>query len=262
MNSMPDYYRSSQSYAEMLRAQDTEVFTPYINLFKQFINPGEPVIDIGCGVGTSTLLLREAGFEAVGTDVSDLFLPCQPGIFKAVDFQNASDIPDNAFAAAASMNVIEHVSSPKKFLAEMSRVVQPGGHIILLAPNLTSPIVGIRIIIDILKKQTPYLGVTNIGAALALIPTNFWRSLRAELGSNVFEERLPVLDNGIVGYDADAVYWTNATEIRRFLESLGFEILLFQGEGKSASARVIARLLPGFASKLRIVARKKPALMN
>lgn len=257
MNDISDYYRFSEAYAEMLRAQDTEVFTPYIELFKQFVNPGEPVIDIGCGVGTSTLLLREAGFEAVGADVSDLFLPSQSGVFTTVDFQNAPDIPDNEFSAAACMNVIEHIPSPKKFLTEMARVVRPGGYIILLAPNLTSPLVGIRIVIHILRNRTPYLGITNLAAALALIPMNIWRSLRAELGSTTFEQRTPLLDTGVVGYDADAVYWTNATEIRRFLKFLDFEILLFQGQGRSFPARTIARFIPGFASQLRIVARKK-----
>ncbi len=75
MTNMPAYYNASTSYAEMLRKQDINVFNLYIDLFKKFVSPGSSVIDIGCGVGTSTLLLRQEGFDATGTDVSEKFLP-------------------------------------------------------------------------------------------------------------------------------------------------------------------------------------------
>lgn len=59
------------------------------------------------------------------------------------------------------MNVIKHVENPQKFLAEIVRVVRPGGNIILMAPNLTLPIVPMGIIGDLLKKCNPYLGITS-----------------------------------------------------------------------------------------------------
>ncbi len=257
MNRMPDYYKSSESYAQMLRNQLTEVFIPYVELFQRFVKPDAPVIDIGCGVGTSTLLLRQAGFEAIGTDVSERFLPAESGIFFALDFQNAENIPSNTYFAAGSMNAIEHIESPRDFLSEMVRVVRPGGHIILMAPNLTSPLVAVRVLIDLLKHRTPYLGITSFNKALALLPVNIWRSLRAEFGWSIFEPRLPILDTGIVGYDVDAVYWTNATEVRRFLESQGCETCLFQQQGRTPLAKIIAYLMPGFAGQLCIVMRKK-----
>ncbi len=256
LNSMPEYYKTSDSYAEMLRNQDVNVFSPYINLFKQFASPDSSVIDIGCGVGTSTLLLRQAGFDAMGTDVSEKFLPATKDRFCAVDFQNAVDIPSNTYSAVGTMNVIEHVERPQNFLSEIVRVVRPGGKIILMAPNLTSPLVPVGIIRDLLKKRTPYMGITSFSEACALLGANFWRSLRAELGCNTFEMRQPILDNGIVGYDADAVYWTNATEIRRFLESKNCKIICFQKQGNSMASRLIANLVPGFAGKLCIVAQK------
>lgn len=256
MTNMPEYYKTSDSYAEMLRNQNLSVFTPYIDLFKKFADPSGAVIDIGCGVGTSTLLLRQAGFDAMGTDVSEKFLPDSKEKFCVVDFQNAVNIPSNTYSAVGTMNVIEHVENPRKFLSEIVRVVRSGGKIIILAPNLTSPIVPVGILRDLLKKRTPYLGITNFTQACVLVGENFWRSLRAEFGKNAFAMRQPILDNGIVGYDADAVYWTNAREISRFLESNDCKILLFQKQGNSTASKLIADLLPGFAGKVCIVAQK------
>jgi SAM-dependent methyltransferase len=251
-----DYYKSADSYAEMLRGQQTDAFTPYIELFEQFANQNDSVIDVGCGVGTSTLLLRHAGFNAIGTDVSEMFLPSESGIFCTADFQNAKAFPSNKYWAVGALNVIEHIERPKAFLSEMVRVARPEGYIILMSPNLTSPLVPLRILKDLLTKRTPYLGITRFSAAYRLILTNLWRSLRAGLGWSVFETRRPTLDTGIVGYDVDAVYWTNATEVRRFLESRGCEIRVFQRRGRSALAKILAYLLPGFAGQLCIVARK------
>lgn len=101
MNNMPEFYKNSDSYAEMLWNQDVNVFLPYIDLFQKFASPGSSVIDIGCGVGTSALLLRQAGFDAMGTDVSEKFLPAIKDKFCVVDFQSAVDIPSNTYSTVA-----------------------------------------------------------------------------------------------------------------------------------------------------------------
>jgi hypothetical protein len=62
----------------------------------------------------------------------------------------------------------------------MVRVVKPGGHIILMAPNLTSPLVALPIALDILGNRTPYMGITSSREAIALDFSNIWRCLRAE----------------------------------------------------------------------------------
>jgi 2-polyprenyl-3-methyl-5-hydroxy-6-metoxy-1,4-benzoquinol methylase len=130
---MTDYYRSADSYSEMLRGQQTDAFTPYIELFEQFANLNDSIIDVGCRVGTSTLLLREAGFNAIGIDVSERFLPSESGIFCTADFQNAEAFPSNKYLAVGALNVIEHIERPKDFLSEMVRVARPEGHIILMS---------------------------------------------------------------------------------------------------------------------------------
>jgi 2-polyprenyl-3-methyl-5-hydroxy-6-metoxy-1,4-benzoquinol methylase len=254
MSDLPAYYRTSEAYASMLRSQADEQFASYVELFAAWVPRGSCIVDVGCGVGTSTHLLRGAGFEALGTDLSEQFLPDEPG-FGVVDFEDARTLPDAGFDAAGALNVLEHVGRPRRFLDEMVRVVRPGGHIILASPNLASPLVGLRILVDLARRRTPYLGIRRPASAIALVGRNLERSARAALGADVFAPRVPSLASGIVGYDVDAIYWTNAAEVRRHLERRGCTVVQYQTEGRSRAARFVARTLPGFAGQLTIVAR-------
>jgi SAM-dependent methyltransferase len=253
MSELSAYYRSSDAYASLLAGQADPVFEAYVRRFARWVPSGSRVVDVGCGVGTSTRLLRQAGYEALGTDLSAHFLPDEVG-FAVVDFE-AADLPDDAFDAAGAMNVLEHVERPQRFLDEMVRVVRPGGHVIIASPNLTSPLVGLRILADLAMRQTPYLGVRSPLAAATLVGRNLVRSAQAARGADRFAKRTPVLDDGIVGYDVDAVYWTNAAEVRRHFERRRCSTVEYQTEGRGRAARTLARAAPSCAGQLVIVAR-------
>lgn len=258
MERMIEYYKSSSAYGEFLRKTDNSEYLIYVGMLERFVSPADgPVLDIGCGTGASTLMLRQRGLDAVGTDVSERFLPKDLAGFKAIDFLDAREIASDSYAAAGSHDVIEHVEAPRRFLTEIVRVVKPGGHIVICAPNLTSPIVAARVVLDVLHKRTPYLGIASLGEALKLLLFSPYHCLRAAFAVDAFRMRPPVLQTGIVGYDADAIYWTNPAEIRRFLESQGCEIRWYQKQGRTMVAKLIARFAPVFAGQICIVARKK-----
>jgi SAM-dependent methyltransferase len=248
------YYRGSAEYRAMLAEQDDATFAQYLSYFRRWADPGARVLDVGCGIGTSTRMLREAGFDAVGTDTSARFLPTEEGFFVA-DFARRTDLPGGSFAAAGALNVIEHVADPRMFLDELVRVVRPGGLVVLCSPNLTSPLVAARILVDLGRRRTPYLGIGRPGAALALLVRNLGRSVAAARGGDTFAARADTLDSGVVGYDADAIYWSNAAEVRRHLERRGCAVVSYQGEGRTLPARLIARVAPSFAGQLAVVAR-------
>jgi SAM-dependent methyltransferase len=101
--------------------------------------PGLRWADIGCGNGafTEMLLERCAPLEVRGSDPSEgqlAFARTRPAIQGApVQFQigDATALPyhDNAFDAAVMALVIFFVPDPVKGVAEMARVVKPGGSV-------------------------------------------------------------------------------------------------------------------------------------
>jgi 2-polyprenyl-3-methyl-5-hydroxy-6-metoxy-1,4-benzoquinol methylase len=249
---MPDYYSSSDEYRTMLEQQSAEVFADYLRVITEFVPRPGPVLDVGCGTGETTLRLRDRGFDAIGTDVSARFLPPDLDGFLALDFGTSDALEAGSFGAAGALNVLEHVEDPRAFIERLVRVVRSGGHVVILSPNLTSPLVGLRILVDLVRRRTPYLGVRSPAAAFALVLRNVTRSSTRACRRSAFERRNPRL--AVTGYDADAVYWTNAAEVRRLLEQRGCRIVLYQGAGRSLPARLLARLAPSFAGQLRIVA--------
>ena len=44
--------------------------------------------------------------------------------------------PDNMFNTVVTLDVIEHMFDPISFLAELRRVLRPGGHLVLSTPNI------------------------------------------------------------------------------------------------------------------------------
>lgn len=105
--------------------------------FLEFAAPaGTAVLDVGCGTGSLLGVLAEtAGFETIGgIDASDIYAAAAASRFGAdervrVQTGDAEALPfaDATFDAALSQLVLQFVAEPAKALAEMRRVVRPGG---------------------------------------------------------------------------------------------------------------------------------------
>jgi SAM-dependent methyltransferase len=92
-----------------------------------------PVLDVGCGTGALTAsLLERFGAAAVhGVDPSEPFVAaCRahaPGVDVRVARAEALPFRDRTFGAALAQLILAFVADPPRAVAEMRRVVRPGG---------------------------------------------------------------------------------------------------------------------------------------
>jgi SAM-dependent methyltransferase len=91
-----------------------------------------PVLDIGCGDGHFASIAYTQLPIDVGVDVMERDLPeaaARPGVYRKVMYASATRLPfdDAAFNTVISNCVIEHIPDNAAVLAEISRVLRPGG---------------------------------------------------------------------------------------------------------------------------------------
>ena len=102
--------------------------------------PGDVVADIGCGPGRHLDALRRNGIAAFGIDISAPFVALA-GPYAARGDARRLPLPDNTFDAAISLcqggfglpDPDEALPQDQQVLAEMARIVKPGGVVALSA---------------------------------------------------------------------------------------------------------------------------------
>lgn len=98
----------------------------------RLLAPGTRILDAGCGEGVLVEEYRQQGCDIVGLDQNyESALVCKGDIL-AMPFADAS------FHIVLLLDVFEHIAfaEQSKALAEIRRVLAPGGHLVLSAPNL------------------------------------------------------------------------------------------------------------------------------
>jgi SAM-dependent methyltransferase len=95
------------------------------------LGPGR-VLDLGCGIGHSYELL--APRETVGLDRDAGALAGQQRVTVLADMRSLP-FPPSCFASVLSVHSIEHVRDAGAVVAEVLRVLQPGGTAIFVTPN-------------------------------------------------------------------------------------------------------------------------------
>ena len=120
--------------------------------------PSATVVSVGCFPGSLDRILKAlfAGrihVSGVGLSISDEFRnaflgkvydqilaveldPLHPGN-AAAKYPTTISLADGSADAVVAGEIIEHLYSPLHFLAEVSRVLKPGGHLILTTPNVS-----------------------------------------------------------------------------------------------------------------------------
>jgi len=140
-----DYF-STGPYAEVNFARYSQYWWSnryYAKLARRYGAAQGRVLELGCGMGHLLTWLIDR-YHVFGCDINSWALSqaqhnVPQGNFVLLSGDMPYAFPEGAFDIVIAKHVVEHLSHPEQGIAEMSRVLKPGGLLILATPNLSSP---------------------------------------------------------------------------------------------------------------------------
>jgi SAM-dependent methyltransferase len=232
---LKEYYKSSESYRAHLEAKGASYFQQFVEVISACSSPTDLILDLGCGTGESTREIMRHERRVIGADISQMFMrkDCTSTPSPVFIASDASQLPfaDQSFDVVSAMEFIEHVWPVDPVLCEMDRVTKPGGRIVLMSPNLLSPLWPWRDLPAMLlhaRFRPPFY--SSYGDAAVFWGQSCLASLSKILSREPhFVRREPDLRRADHGGDFDSVYASNARDLMLFLRRAGYKVELASG---------------------------------
>jgi SAM-dependent methyltransferase len=136
-----EYYGSPGAKFEPLTESIVRfVGTIHVRSLSKTLPPSARILDVGCGRGVLLSSLADYGHEMHGMDVSETAVQgVDPRVqVRVADCLTKCDYPSDHFDQVILWHVLEHLTSPRAILDEISRILKPGGQVIIAVPNFSS----------------------------------------------------------------------------------------------------------------------------
>jgi len=131
-----------KDYLAVLYDDVKKPFTDYPNhltrnLSDRFqIKPKSKLLEVGCGRGEFLRGFFRCGMDVCGVDQSEMAKTiCPEAEFKIANLEEEIPYENDYFDVVYSKSVIEHFYHPEKLVAQIYRVLKPGGLVITMTPD-------------------------------------------------------------------------------------------------------------------------------
>ncbi len=114
-------------------------------LLDEALRPDAVVLDAGCGRTTRLRFYRDRIARLVGVDADEEAGRANPYLdeFVHADLDVALPFEDDTFSVVYANFVVEHLAEPPRAFSEWRRVLSPGGALVLLTSNRSSPLMAV-----------------------------------------------------------------------------------------------------------------------
>jgi len=137
-------YFSTHTYANITFAKYSMYWWSnrfYAMLARRYGRRGARFLEVGSGMGHLVGQLEDA-FETHGMDINHWAVKQSKSVINKTHLQTASaqELPfaENSFNVVIIKHIVEHLPNPEKAIAEIGRITEQGGTLILATPNLDS----------------------------------------------------------------------------------------------------------------------------
>lgn len=138
------------------------------------------ILDVGCGAGVTDLKLAEKGYDVSGVDIApNMIRRAQAEAQRrnvACDFKvgvvENLPYPDKYYDVLLALGLLGNILDDQPALNEMTRVLKPGGRLILTMPNLLA----LDLLLALPRSLPIMLGATRLRQPLRMVG-NFGRRL-------------------------------------------------------------------------------------
>ena len=107
------------------------------------LGPGSRIADLGCGSGVFTDRLRQRGYQCVGVDLSPAMVRIAREKYHGLEFTEGDiehlPFADASFDGVLLAGVLHHLPDRARCVAEIRRVLRPGGKFVAFDPNRANP---------------------------------------------------------------------------------------------------------------------------
>jgi 2-polyprenyl-3-methyl-5-hydroxy-6-metoxy-1,4-benzoquinol methylase len=137
-----DYYdawRLDDNHDEVWTMK-VKTYCAYLDLLSRYMPetlPSPRLLDIGCAHGFMLEAARQRGWQASGVEISPATSVARQRGFVVYDHPIEDlNIADGTFDAITAIDVLEHIPDLKGFMAELYRILKPGGVLLIVTPDV------------------------------------------------------------------------------------------------------------------------------
>ena len=161
-------------------ATKPSVLKHFVPVVKRYLTIEDKCLDLGCGPGGFLFLMAPFCGQIVGADIAPSFVAECQAMIDRNRISNArtvllekGELPfaDGEFDKIVMIDTIHHLDEHVAIMAEVARVLRPGGLLLIFEPNKLNPLLALLCALD--KNEHGLLRLGTFGAYRRLLGASF-----------------------------------------------------------------------------------------